>query len=141
MKGQEDFISSTTTTTRLTKFRNKEPAVRIQGRGCTPPPTARALLGTPTGGHYPDPNYQHEGYHRLSPHAKSSVQIDPGTEVRNEEQPEKRPTSLGPNQPHCGATRWVPHNPVTRIRENPEGSYGMMTEKLRALPDTLTSSG
>ena len=57
MKGLEDFIARTPTMTRLTNFRNKEPAVWIQGRRCTPPPTARALLSTPTGGHYPDPGY------------------------------------------------------------------------------------
>jgi len=56
MKGLEDFISRTTTT-QLTNFWDKEPAVRIQGRGCTPTPTARVLLGMPTGGHNPDPGY------------------------------------------------------------------------------------
>jgi len=42
---------------RATNFRNKEPVARTQGRGSTPPLTARALLGTPTGGLYPDPGY------------------------------------------------------------------------------------
>ena len=79
--------------TRLTNFRDREPAVQIQGRGCTPPPPAWALLGTPTGGYYPDPGYQHEEHHRLSPHTKSSVRIDPRTEIQNEEQPEERPAS------------------------------------------------
>jgi len=57
MKGLEDFISHTQSKTRLTNFRNKEPVVQIQGHGCTPPPKVRALLGTPTGGHYLDPGY------------------------------------------------------------------------------------
>jgi len=90
MKGMEDFISRIPTTAWLTNFRNMEPAVRIQGRRCIPPPTVRALLGTPTGGHYTDPGYQHKGHHRLSPHEKSSVRIDPGIEVRNEKQPEEK---------------------------------------------------
>ena len=46
MKRLEDFISRTTTT-RLTNFRNKQPAVRIQSRGCTPPPPVQTLLSTP----------------------------------------------------------------------------------------------
>ena len=86
-------------TTRLTNFWDKEPAVWIQGCGCTPPPTAQALLSTPTGGYYLDPGYQHEGHHGLSPHAKSSVRIDPGTEALNEKQPEERPASRAINQP------------------------------------------
>jgi len=57
MKGLEDFIPHTQDKTQLNDFQNKELVVRIQGRGCTPPLTARALLGTPTGGHYPDPGY------------------------------------------------------------------------------------
>jgi len=57
MKGLEDFIPRTSMTTRLTNFRTKEPAVRIQGRRCTPAPTAWALLGTRAGGHYLDPGY------------------------------------------------------------------------------------
>jgi len=61
------------TENRLTDFRNKKPAVQIQGRRCTPPPTARALFGTPSGGRYPDPGYQHNRHLRLFPHQKSSV--------------------------------------------------------------------
>jgi len=132
MKGLEDFISRTPTTDRLTTVWNKEPAVQIQGRRCTPPPTARALLGTPTGGHYPDPGYQHKGHHRLSPYTKSSVRIDPGTEVRNKEQPGgrpasqpprrmERPASRAPNQASLSDPRRVPHYPGMRIQERREG--------------------
>jgi len=137
--------------TRLTNFWDKEPAVRAQGRGCIPSPPARALLGTPTGGHYLDPGYQHEGHHRLSLHTKSSARIDPGTEIRNAEQPEERSASQASNRPKKGP---LPRRPKVSLEEEsmpgttqpgnedsrkPEGRYGMTTEKARALPDTLGS--
>jgi len=138
MKGLEDFIPKHTNEDPwLTNFRNKEPAVRTQGRGCTTPPTAWALLGTPSGGRYPDPGYQHEGHHRLSPHRRARFGTTPElkseTRINHEERPASRAPEGLPGKSHL---RQVPHNPVTRTLENPEGRYGMMTEKASALLDT-----
>jgi len=105
---------------RLTAFRNKEAAAWIQGRGCIPTPKARALLGTPPGGCYPDPGYQHEGHHRLSLHKRDQFETAP--ELKFETR--INPGGLSSMDPATGTKQ--PGNEDSR---GPEGRYGMNTEK------------
>jgi len=101
--------------------------VRIQGHGCTPPLTARTLLGTPSGGPYLDPGYQHKGYHRLSPYKRAWFEMTPELKSEKRINPEGRPgrgTAPGTTQPS------------NKDSGELEGRYGTTTEKARALPDT-----